>query len=227
MIKVGVIGAAGRMGSATCDAVENEGDLELVARIGHQDELSALVETGAEVAVEFTRPASVLDNTLFCLRNGIHAVVGATGLGREDLKDIARVAKETNANAVIVPNFALGAVLMMKFAADAARYYARAEIIERHHEQKVDAPSGTSLRTKELMEAARKDAGAQEIPIHSVRLPGLVAHQEVVFGAAGETLTIKHDSLDRSSFMPGVVLAIRKVGTLPPLTVGLEHLLDA
>lgn len=230
MIKVGVIGEAGRMGSAVCRAVEADDGLALVARIGREDALGELVDAGAEVAVEFTEPASVRENTLFCLRNGIHVVVGATGLGRDDVAEIERVAKETNANAFIAPNFALGAVLMMKFAADAARYYARAEIIERHHDQKVDAPSGTALRTAALMKEARSKGGSDEddnIPIHSVRLPGLVAHQEVIFGAPGETLTVKHDSLDRASFMPGVLLAISRVASLPPLTVGLEHLLEA
>ena len=215
-IKVGVLGAAGRMGATVCDAVDADADLELVARVDEDDPLQALVDAGAEVAVDFTTPSVVKDNVLFCLDNGIHAVVGTTGLSEDDVAEIR--GRTGKANAFIAPNFALGAVLMMHFAAQASRYYDHAEIIERHHEKKLDAPSGTALRTADLMEG--------EPAIHSVRLPGLVAHQEVQFGAPGETLTIKHDSIDRVSFMPGVVLAVKKVGELDGLTVGLEQLLD-
>jgi 4-hydroxy-tetrahydrodipicolinate reductase len=218
MIKVGVLGAAGRMGSTVCDAVEADDELELVARVDEHDPLEKLVEAGAQVAVDFTIPSAVKDNVYFCLSNNIHAVVGTTGLSDDDYKDIETWATKGKANAFIAPNFAVGAVLMMKFAAEASKYYDHAEIIERHHEKKLDMPSGTALRTASLME------GKPEI--HSVRLPGLVAHQEVQFGAPGETLTIKHDSLDRVSFMPGVVLAVKKVGDMPGLTVGLEHLLS-
>ncbi|MEA2461220.1 MAG: 4-hydroxy-tetrahydrodipicolinate reductase [Actinomycetota bacterium] len=222
MIKVGVIGAEGRMGSEVCRAVEADPDLDLVARVGRSDDLTTLGSSGCEVAVEFTEPASVKANTLSCLTQGIHVVVGATGLTDPDLQEIEAAAREHGVSAFIAPNFALGAVLMMRFAAEAARHFRSAEIIERHHERKLDAPSGTAKRTASLMEESGFDG---DVPIHSVRLPGLVAHQEVVFGAPGETLTIKHDSIDRTSFMPGVVLAIKKVSALPPLTVGLEHLL--
>ena len=216
MIKVGVLGAAGRMGSTVCEAVEADGDLELVARVDENDPLQALVDAGAQVAVDFTTPSVVKENVLFCLDNGIHAVVGTTGLTDSDVDDFRP--HTGKANAFIAPNFALGAVLMMHFATQASRLYDHAEIIERHHEKKLDAPSGTALRTASLMEG--------DPAIHSVRLPGLVAHQEVQFGAPGETLTIRHDSLDRVSFMPGVVLAVKKVGELDGVTVGLENLLD-
>jgi 4-hydroxy-tetrahydrodipicolinate reductase len=223
LLKVGVIGARGRMGSEVCRVVEEDPELDLVARVDRDDPLQSLVDSGAEVAVEFSEPASVKANTLFCLEHGIHAVVGATGLDASALAEIEAAARANGANAFVAPNFALGAVLMMKFAAEAAGHYDRAEIIERHHDKKLDAPSGTALRTARLMNEARGDEA--EIPIHSVRLPGLVAHQEVIFGGPGETLTIKHDSLDRASFMPGVLLAVKRVASLPPLTVGLEHLI--
>ena len=216
MIKVGVLGARGRMGATVCDAVEADDELELVARVDEDDPLEALVDAGAEVAVDFTTPSVVKDNVLFCLDNGIHAVVGTTGLSDDDVEEIR--SHRGKAHAFIAPNFALGAVLMMHFAEQASRLYDHAEIIERHHEKKLDAPSGTALRTASLMRG--------EPEIHSVRLPGLVAHQEVQFGAPGETLTIRHDSIDRVSFMPGVVLAVKKVGELDGVTVGLENLLD-
>ena len=236
-IKVGVLGAKGRMGATVCDAVDGDDELELVARVDEDDPIQALVDAGAQVAVDFTTPAAVKDNVVFCLDNGIHAVVGTTGLTDEDLDDIR--SRTGKANAFIAPNFALGAVLMMHFAAQAARYYEHREIIERHHEKKLDAPSGTALRTAALMAEASKPTGEDptEAPqsrglgepggwIHSVRLPGSVAHQEVIFGAPGETLTIRHDSIDRVSFMPGVLLAVKRVGDLDGLTVGLENLLD-
>jgi 4-hydroxy-tetrahydrodipicolinate reductase len=216
MIKVGVLGARGRMGATVCEAVEADAELELVARVDEDDPLQALVDAGSQVAVDFTTPSVVKDNVLFCLDNGIHAVVGTTGLSDDDVEEIR--GHTGAANAFIAPNFALGAVLMMHFAAQASRLYDHAEIIERHHEKKLDAPSGTALRTAAMMEG--------EPAIHSVRLPGLVAHQEVQFGGPGETLTIKHDSIDRVSFMPGVLLAVKKVGGLDGVTVGLEHLLD-
>jgi 4-hydroxy-tetrahydrodipicolinate reductase len=224
-IKVGVLGAAGRMGSEVCRAVDADDELELVARVDHTDDPSRLKESGAEVAVEFTVPDSVKGNVLFCIESGIPVVVGATGLTGSDLEESAAVSQKQGVPVFVAPNFALGAVLMMKFAAEAARYFDRAEIIERHHERKVDAPSGTSLRTAALMSEARSDGS--EIPIHSIRLPGSVAHQEVIFGAPGETLTIRHDSLDRASFMPGVLLAVKRVRQLSGLTVGLEHLLES
>ena len=238
-IKVGVLGAAGRMGSTVCDAVDDDDELELVARVDIDDRLEALVEAGAEVAVDFTTPDAVRDNVRFCLEHDIHVVVGTTGLSSEDLADID--SWTGGANAFVAPNFAVGAVLMMEFARQAARHYSSVEVIERHHERKLDAPSGTALRTAALMNEARpqgwdRTAGDDDVPprgldadgvrIHSVRLPGSVAHQEVVFGAPGETLTIRHDSLDRVSFMPGVLVAIKSVARRPGLTVGLERLLE-
>lgn len=241
MIKVGVIGAGGRMGRTVCEAVDSTDDLELVARIEKGDSLDDLKSSGAEVAVEFTRPDAVKDNIRWCLEHGIHTVVGTSGLKAEDFAAIESWTSGS-ANVFIGPNFALGAVLMMRFAALAAPHFSSAEIVERHHEGKVDAPSGTSSRTAELMNEARSEPwigpvspaappGARGtaidgIAIHSLRLPGSVAHQEVILGAPGETLTIRHDSLDRSSFMPGVLLAVRRVAGLPGLTIGLEKLLE-
>ena len=240
-IKVGVIGASGRMGAATCDAVDADPDLELVVRVGREDSLESLVEAGVQVAVDFTVPDAVKDNIRFCTEKGIHVVVGATGLSDDDLEDI-RGWTQSGKNVFVAPNFAVGAVLMMRFAAQAAPHFQTAEIIERHHERKVDAPSGTALRTAALMNESREEpwrtregsesltgsrgGDAAGIRVHSLRVPGSVAHQEVVLGAAGETLTIRHDSLDRSSFMPGVVLSVKKVGDMPGLTVGLEHILE-
>ncbi len=242
MIKVGVLGAAGRMGTTVCDAVGSDPELELVARIDLEDSLDALVTNRADVAVDFTNPDAVKTNVSFCLEHGIDVVVGTTGLTQQDLDEIAGWAESTDANAFVAPNFALGAVLMMRFAAQAARFYDSAEIIERHHERKLDAPSGTALRTAEMMKEQRaggwlrvdgsesvsgsRGGDAEGIHVHSLRMPGSVAHQEVVFGAPGETLTIRHDSIDRVSFMPGVLLAVKKVGGLSGLTVGLENLLD-
>lgn len=242
-IKVGVFGAAGRMGSEVCRAIEADPELELVARVDIDDEASVMVDAGADVAVDFTAPDAVKDNVRFCLDNGIHAVVGTTGLSGSDRAEIGKWAEAASANVFIAPNFAIGAVLMMDFAARAAAHFETAEIVERHHERKLDAPSGTALRTAELMNAARpkpwkgsdketetvhgsRGGEVSGIHIHSLRVPGSVAHQEVVLGAAGETLTIRHDSLERSSFMPGVLLAVKKVSSMPGVTVGLEHLLD-
>lgn len=241
--KVGVFGAEGRMGSEVCRAVEADRDLELVSRIDLNDPRENLLEAGAQVVVDFTTPDAVKDNIRFCLEHGLHCVVGTTGLTDADRAEIETLANDSRGNVFIAPNFAIGAVLMMDFAARAAAHFDNAEIIERHHERKLDAPSGTALRTAQLMNEARGRpwaemaegkgslAGArggdnEGISIHSVRLPGSVAHQEVIMGSPGETLTIRHDSLDRSSFMPGVILAIKKVPGLPGLTVGLERLLD-
>ncbi len=231
------------MGSETCRAVEAAPGLELVARIGREDRLEGLGDVGAEVAVEFTTPDSVRDNVRFCLTHGIHCVVGATGLTEADLEDVRGWCRDGGVNALVAPNFALGAVLMMVFAASAARHFDTAEIVERHHERKLDAPSGTALRTARLMNEARagrpwgSGAGTESVPgsrggdaggvrVHSLRVPGSVAHQEVVLGAPGQTLTIRHDSIDRSSFMPGVVLGIERVRDLDGLVVGLENVLD-
>ena len=243
MINVGVLGAAGRMGATVCDVVGADDELTLVARVDVDDSLDDLVTAGAQVAVDFTTPATVKDNVLFCLSHGIHAVVGTTGLSDADLKEIEAAAAASQANAFVAPNFALGAVLMMRFAAQAAPYFDCAEIVERHHENKLDSPSGTSLRTAELMNEARdkqwpgpargsetlegsRGGDAAGVRIHSLRVKGSVAHQEVVLGTAGETLTIRHDSLDRASFMPGVLLAIKRIASLDGLTVGLERLLE-
>lgn len=239
MSKVGVIGHAGRMGSEVCRAVERDDDLKLVARVGRSDDLRTLVDAGAEVAVEFTTPESVKSNVLFCVDRGIHCVVGTTGLTPSDLDEISQRIAGGAAHVVVAPNFSTGAVVMMALAARAAPYFDTVEVIERHHEKKLDAPSGTALRTIDVMNDARgrpwhDPVGSDVVsrglvhggvPVHSVRLPGSVAHQEVIFGGAGETLTIRHDSLDRSSFMPGVVLAIKRVASVDGLTVGLEHLL--
>ncbi len=214
MIRVAVAGAAGRMGATVCDAVTGAEDMELTGRA--DPELGVSVDDvlgDADVLVDFTRPDTALENIRLAVGAGVHAVVGTTGF------DIAEIAAMPGDGKVLVaPNFAIGAVLMMRFATEASRIMAKAEIIELHHDRKLDAPSGTAARTAELMQG--------DVPIHSVRLPGLVAHQEVILGDVGQTLTIRHDSTDRTSFMPGVLLAVRRVGALSesPL-VGLEHLL--
>jgi 4-hydroxy-tetrahydrodipicolinate reductase len=213
MTRVGVAGAAGRMGATVCEAVEGADDLELTGRADPAlgVELADILGD-CDVVVDFSTPESALDNALACVRAGVHVVVGTTGW------DPSQLRSEHGANVFVAPNFAIGAVLMTRFAVEASKYMAKAEIIELHHDRKVDAPSGTAARTAELMEG--------EVPIHSVRLPGLVAHQEVILGDVGQTLTIRHDSTDRTSFMPGVLLAIRRVGDLPESPViGLEHLL--
>jgi 4-hydroxy-tetrahydrodipicolinate reductase len=224
MIRVAVAGAAGRMGETVCAAVDGAADLELVGRV---DPVlgSALEEVlpDAEVVVDFTRPDTALANALSCLRAGVHVVIGTTGFDPAPLQEAQSAQRRPGANVVIAPNFAIGAVLMMRFAAEAAEHMAKAEIIELHHDEKLDAPSGTALRTAQLMAVA---GGRGEPPIHSVRLPGLVAHQEVILGDLGQTLTIRHDTISRESFMPGVLLAIRRVPALEqPLTIGLEKLL--
>ena len=243
--KVAVLGAHGRMGSAACAAIEETDDLELVAQVGSQDTLSAITESGADVAVDLTRPDAVMNNVRFCVEHGVHAVVGTSGFDDERLATVRGwLAAAPGVGVLVVPNFAVGAVLMMRFAQQAARFFDSAEIVELHHPDKADAPSGTARRTAELIAAARRDAGlgaqpdatataldgargadVSGVPVHSVRARGLVAHQEVLLGASGETLTIRHDSYDRSSFMPGVLLAIREVSSRPGLTVGLEPLL--
>ncbi len=251
------------MGSAVCRAVAATDDLDLVAAVDPgavgrslreavgldgtagevvvTDDLGALTAADVEVAVEFTGPATVGDNLVWLLEHEVHAVVGATGLGADDLERARAAAATSAANALIAPNFAIGAVLLLRFAAEAARHLPHVEVVELHHDRKVDAPSGTALRTAELIAEARTTvpgdvAGDEQHPgargarhadvrVHSIRLPGLVAHQEVIFGGEGQTLTLRHDSLDRSSFMPGVLLACRRVGELDGLVVGLEHLL--
>ncbi|GAA4893983.1 4-hydroxy-tetrahydrodipicolinate reductase [Actinomycetospora straminea] len=242
MIKVGVLGAQGRMGSEACAAVRGAEDLELVARVDMGDDREVL--RAADVVVDFTHPAAVADNLRWCVDAGLHVVVGTSGVG-EDLLDDVRGRLQPGQAVLVVPNFGIGAVLMMRFAAQAARFYDSVEVVELHHPRKADAPSGTATRTAQMIAAARAEAGlgpgpdatthdpdgargatVDGIPVHAVRMAGLVAHQEVLLGSEGETLTIRHDSLHRSSFMPGVLLACRKVAEHPGLTVGLDDLLD-
>jgi 4-hydroxy-tetrahydrodipicolinate reductase len=244
-VKVAVLGASGRMGTAASAAVEAADDLELVARVGSADPLTVLTDAGAEVAVDLTRPDVVLDNVRFCIEHGVHVVVGTSGFDDQRLATVRGWLDDAPGVAVLVaPNFAVGAVLMTRFAEQAARFFDSVEIVELHHPDKADAPSGTARRTAELVAAARREAGLGPMPdattaelpgargaqvdgvrVHSVRARGLVAHQEVLLGTAGETLTLRHDSYDRESFMPGVLLGVREVGSRPGLTVGLEPLL--
>ncbi|HEX9123314.1 MAG TPA: 4-hydroxy-tetrahydrodipicolinate reductase [Actinomycetota bacterium] len=263
MIRVGVIGASGRMGQLVCRAVAEAGDLALAAaidrsRVGQQigplighpeldvpisDELDRLLEAEVEVAVDFTHPDVVMDTIQWCVSHAVNLVVGTSGIAEKDLDDVRRMIEEEGgeSNVIAVSNFALGAVLMQRFAAMAARVFPAVEIVELHHDGKADAPSGTALVMAERV--ARERAGTYQGPaaesirgvrggdvagirVHSVRLPGLVAHHEVIFGGQGQTLTIRHDSTDRTSFMPGVLLAVRAAATRPGLTIGLEPLLD-
>ncbi len=242
MIKVAVLGSRGRMGSEVVKAVNEAKDLELVAELDLGDSLETLVAKGAQVVVDFTTPDSVMINLEFLIQNNINAVVGTTGFDDTRIAKIKSLLSTSKSGVLIAPNFAIGAVLMMEFATKAAKYFESAEIIELHHPNKVDAPSGTAARTAELMSAARKEAklssmpdattsslpGARgatvgDIPVHSVRLRGLVAHQEVLLGGIGETLSIRHDSIDRVGFMPGVLLGVRQVVNHPGLTFGLEN----
>ncbi len=249
-LKVGVLGALGKVGRAVCDAVEDaaekDGDLELVARIDADDDLQTLVEAGVEAVVDFTHPDVVMGNLEFCVSHGIHAVVGTTGFDAQRLETLRGwLAGSEGTGVLIAPNFSVGAVLMMRFAAEAARFYESVEVVELHHPDKADAPSGTARRTAELIAAARAEAGLGQMPdatstgldgargadvdgvrVHGLRIRGLVAHQEVILGGVGETLTIRHDSLDRVSFTPGVLLALRAISGRPGLTVGLEGFLD-
>jgi 4-hydroxy-tetrahydrodipicolinate reductase len=242
MIKVGVLGARGRMGSEVVKAITEASDLELVAALDLGDSLDALVSKGAQVVVDFTTPDSVMANLEFLIGKNIHAVIGTTGFDDVRIAKIKSLLASSKSGVLIAPNFAIGAVLMMEFATKAAKYFESAEIIELHHPNKVDAPSGTAARTAELMSKSRKEAGLApmpdattssldgargatvgDIPVHSVRLRGLVAHQEVLLGGIGETLSIRHDSIDRVGFMPGVLLGVRQVVSHPGLTFGLEN----
>jgi 4-hydroxy-tetrahydrodipicolinate reductase len=218
MINVAVSGAAGRMGQTVCDAVEGADDMALVGRADPLLDTSLLDLLGdADVVVDFSTPDSALANARHCIEAGVHCVMGTTGADFSELEGVG------TANLFVAPNFAIGAVLMMEIAQRVAEHMPECEIIELHHDRKVDAPSGTAARTAQLIRAA---GGNVHEPIHSVRLPGLVAHQEVIFGGPGQTLTIRHDSIDRESFMPGVLLAVRKVASLERSpTVGLENLL--
>ena len=245
-MKVGVLGAQGKVGSEICRAVEAADDLDLVARIDAGDDLAALVESGAEAVVDFTHPDVVMDNLEFCVRHGIHAVVGTTGFDEARLDRLRGWLAESPGTGVLVaPNFSIGAILMMRFAAIAAPFYESVEVVELHHPDKADAPSGTARRTAQLIAAARREAGSAPMPdatssgldgargadvegvrVHGLRIRGMVAHQEVVLGGPGETLTIRHDSMDRASFAPGVLTGLRQIAGRPGLTVGLEELLD-
>ena len=245
-IKVGVLGAKGRMGQEVMRAVNDASDLELVAALDIGDSLDQLVSNKAEVVVDFTTPDSVMENLEYVIGHGIHAVVGTTGFDEDRLVKVKSIsASHPDVGVLIAPNFGLGAVLMMEFSKKAARYFESAEIVELHHPNKVDAPSGTSARTAELISQARGEAGLGPMPdatktgiagargaivgdvrIHSVRLRGLLAHQEVLFGGPGETLSIRHDSLDRLGFMPGVLLGMREVAKHPGITYGLEGFLS-
>jgi 4-hydroxy-tetrahydrodipicolinate reductase len=213
------------MGQTVCEAVQAADDLELVGRADPAlgNELRAVLEeANPEVVVDFSVPDAVFANARLCLERGVHAVVGTTGLTDDQLAELDSLAAKSDANCLLAPNFAIGAVLMMEASKLIAPHMPDCEIIELHHEQKLDAPSGTAKRTAELISAA---GGRPEVPIHSVRLPGFVAHQEVIFGGLGQTLTVRHDTTSRESFMPGVLLAVRRVGELDGLVVGLEHLL--
>jgi 4-hydroxy-tetrahydrodipicolinate reductase len=243
-MRVGVLGAKGKVGATIVAAVEAAEDLTFTAGVDAGDALSLFTDSQTEVVIDFTHPDVVMDNLKFLIDNGIHAVVGTTGFTDERLSHVkAWLTDKPGVAVLIAPNFAIGAVLSMHFAKQAARFFESAEVIELHHPYKADAPSGTAVRTARLIAEARKGlppnpdatstglegargADVDGIPVHSVRLAGLVAHQEVLFGTQGETLTIRHDSLDRTSFVPGVLLAVRTVGEHPGLTVGLEPLLD-
>jgi len=245
-VRVGVLGARGKVGQAICAAVEAAEDLELVAAVDQGDPLTNLVDAAAEVVVDFTHPDVVMDNLKFLVENGIHAVVGTTGFDDARLDSVRSWLAYAPATGVLIaPNFAIGAVLTMRFAEQAARFFDSVEVIELHHPNKADAPSGTAYRTAQLIADARAKAGIPKSPdattaefdgargaevdgvrVHSIRLAGLVAHQEVLLGTTGETLTIRHDSLDRTSFAPGVLLGVREIAGRPGLTVGLDSFLD-
>lgn len=245
-IRVGVFGSDGKVGQAIVDAVEAADDLEFTVGVDKGDDRSALVESGTQVVVDFTHPSVVMDNLEFLVGNGIHAVVGTTGFDDERLAQVRSWLEASPGTGVLIaPNFAIGAVLSMRFAAAAARFYDSVEVIELHHPHKADAPSGTAYRTARMIAEARAEAGSRPMPdatsdeldgargadvdgvrVHSVRVAGLVAHQEVLLGTQGETLTIRHDSIDRTSFAPGVLLGVREIGSRPGLTVGLDDLLD-
>lgn len=242
MVRVGVLGAAGRMGSEVCRAVDTAADLELVATLDKDDPFDGLTSAGASVVVDFTQPDVVMNNLEWCVAHGIHAVVGTTGFDDARLTTLRGwLADAPGVGVLVAPNFCVGAVLMMRWAAQAATFFESVEVLELHHPKKVDAPSGTAYRTAELIAAARAEAGQGPVPdattkeldgargadvggvrVHSARLTGRVAHQEVWLGGPGEALTIRHDSFDRASFMPGVLLGVRNVAANPGLTVGLE-----
>lgn len=244
-LRVGVIGARGRMGAETCQAVIEAADMDLVAAVGGREWLFSLADAASQVVVDFSHPDVVMEHIRFCIDQNIHVIAGTSGFTDERLETIGHwLSAKPELGVMVVPNFAIGAVLTTRFAREAARFFESVEIIELHHAGKIDAPSGTAMATAREVGLARADAGLGPVPdattqeidgargaridgiqVHSVRLPGLVAHQEVILGSAGETLTIRHDSLHRSSFMPGVLTAIRAIAGRPGLTVGLEQLL--
>ena len=244
--KVGVLGARGKVGAEVCKAVQAAPDTELVAAVDAGDDVEELTRSGAEVVVDFTHPDVVMDNLRFCIEHGIHAVVGTTGFDQARLDQLESwLGDAPEVGVLIAPNFSIGAILMMRFAAQAAPFFESVEVVELHHPDKADAPSGTARRTAEMIAAARREAGSAPMPdatstglegargadvdgvrVHGLRVRGLVAHQEVILGTAGETLTIRHDSLDRVSFTPGVLTGVRSIAARPGLTVGLEHFLD-
>ncbi|MFC6694530.1 4-hydroxy-tetrahydrodipicolinate reductase [Nocardioides daphniae] len=245
-LRVAVLGARGKVGSEICRAVTAADGMALVAEVDAGDSLEMLVESGAQTVVDFTHPDVVMDNLQFCIDHGIHAVVGTTGFDDDRLDQLRTWLAASPATGVLIaPNFSIGAILMMRFAAQAAPFFDSVEIVELHHPTKADAPSGTARRTAELVAEARRAAGSAPmpdatstaldgargadvdgVPVHSVRVRGLVAHQEVILGELGETLTIRHDSLDRAGFGPGVLAGLRGIETHPGLTIGLEHFLD-
>lgn len=238
-----VNGARGKMGSLACETIEDHPAFKLVARLSREDDLqTAILDTKAQIVIELTRSDCVYENSLTIIKNNAHPVIGASGLLPEHIKSLQALCEEKKLGGIIVPNFSIGAILMMRFAAAAAHFLPEVEIIEAHHQQKLDAPSGTALKTAEMIDAARhstknrlslkevlkgaRGATHHQVNIHSIRLPGILAHQEVIFGNHGETLSITHNSIDRASFMPGVVLACERVQQLDTLYYGLEHLLD-
>lgn len=245
-IRVGVIGAKGRVGSAVCEGVEAADDLELVARVDHGDDLQVLVDNETQVVVDFTTPGVVMDNLEFCVSHGIHAVVGTTGFDEDRLAQVRQWSETEGAGHVLIaPNFAISAVLAMNFARQAARFFDSAEVVEYHHPNKLDAPSGTAIHTAQGIAAAREEAGLGPIPdateqtlegargadvdgvrVHGVRMTGMVAHEDIIFGAQGQTLTIRQDSYDRTSFVPGVLVGVRGIASHEGLTVGLDSYLE-
>ncbi|EPH39585.1 4-hydroxy-tetrahydrodipicolinate reductase [Streptomyces aurantiacus] len=244
-IRVGVIGAAGRMGREVVKAVESVDDLELVAALRRTDRLESLTRAGVQVAVELTHPDAVMDHLEFCVRNGIHGVVGTTGWTDERLNTLRGWLAASPRTGMLVGPLSVGAVLTMRLARYAARWFESVEVVEMHHPDKADAPSGAAVRTARLIAEARREAGraaqpdattaalagargadVEGVPVHAVRARGLVAHQEVIFGGTGETLTIRHDSMDRVCFTPGFLLGVRRVGSVPGLTLGLESFMD-
>lgn len=243
LIPVLINGAHGKMGQITAKTLACHADFSLVKQTGRSDDLvNEIKKSGAKIVIDFTNAHSVYDNTKAIIESGAHPIIGTSGLTKEQIQELQKQCAELRRGGIIAPNFSLGAVLMMKYAQEVAKYFPQVEIIEMHHDGKLDSPSGTAVRTAEMIAATRKEhitaqktlretlpgargASYQNISIHAIRLPGLVAHQQILFGGLGETLSIKHDSIDRQCFMPGVVLACKKVMELNELVIGLEHIL--